>query len=46
MGEETRSFFEEGREIKPGEWVSNCAFNDDQSVLYITADDYLLRVKL
>ncbi|UII80319.1 SMP-30/gluconolactonase/LRE family protein [Flagellimonas sp. CMM7] len=32
--------------IKPGEWVSNCAFNNDYSELYITADSYLLRVKL
>ena len=32
--------------IKPGEWASNCNFNKDQSILYITADDYLLRVKL
>ena len=32
--------------IKPGEWVSNCAFNEDYSTLYITADDYLLRVNL
>jgi len=32
--------------IKPKEWVSNCAFNEDYSTLYITADDYLLRVNL
>lgn len=32
--------------IKPGEWISNCAFDDTESTLYITADDYLLRVKL
>ncbi|MGX1930976.1 SMP-30/gluconolactonase/LRE family protein [Flagellimonas sp. 2504JD4-2] len=32
--------------IKPGEWVSNCAFDEDYSTLYITADEYLLRVKL
>ena len=32
--------------IKPGEWVSNCAFDEDYSTLYITADDYLLRVQL
>ena len=32
--------------IKPGEWVSNCAFDQDYKTLYITADDYLLRVCL
>jgi len=32
--------------IITGEATANCAFNDDYSVLYITADDYLLRVKL
>lgn len=32
--------------IFTGEATANCAFNDDFSVLYITADDYLLRVKL
>ena len=32
--------------IKPGEWVSNCAFNEDFSTLYITADNTLLRVQL
>lgn len=32
--------------IKPGLWASNCNFNADYSVLYITADDYLLRLKL
>ena len=32
--------------IFTGEATSNCAFNDDFSVLYITADNYLLRVKL
>ncbi len=32
--------------IKPGKWVSNCAFNEDFTTLYITADDSLLRVRL
>ena len=32
--------------IKPGEWVSNCAFDKNYNTLFITADDYLLRVKL
>ena len=32
--------------IKPGKWVSNCAFDDTYETLYITAADYLLRVKL
>ena len=32
--------------IKPGQWVSNCNFDDTGKVLFITADDYLLRVKL
>ncbi|MEM9363372.1 MAG: SMP-30/gluconolactonase/LRE family protein [Bacteroidota bacterium] len=32
--------------IKPGAWVSNCAFNHDYTYLYITADEYLLRVRL
>ena len=32
--------------IKTGQATSNCAFNTDKSVLYITADSYLLRVKL
>ena len=32
--------------IFTGEATANCAFNDDFSALYITADDYLLRVKL
>ncbi|MDO8930708.1 MAG: SMP-30/gluconolactonase/LRE family protein [Bacteroidota bacterium] len=42
-------FSPEGRHlgtIFTGEATANCAFNDDFSVLYITADDYLLRVKL
>lgn len=29
-----------------GEATANCAFNEDFSMLYITADDYLLRIKL
>jgi len=32
--------------IKPGEWVSNCNFDDKEKVLFITADDKFLRVKL
>ena len=40
------SDFELLGKIKPDEWVSNCAFNEDYSTLFITADDHLLRVKL
>ena len=32
--------------IKPDEWVSNCNFDETGKVLFITADDNLLRVKL
>jgi gluconolactonase len=32
--------------IKTGQATSNCAFNADETELYITADMYLLRVKL
>ncbi|WP_276391170.1 SMP-30/gluconolactonase/LRE family protein [Eudoraea chungangensis] len=32
--------------IKTGQATSNCAFNSDKSTLYITADSYVLRVKL
>lgn len=32
--------------IFTGEKTANCAFNNDYSQLFITADDYLLRVKL
>jgi gluconolactonase len=32
--------------IRPGEITSNCAFNTDESILYLTADDYLMRVKI
>lgn len=32
--------------IRTGEATSNCAFNSDESILYLTADDYLMRVKL
>lgn len=32
--------------IETGEATANCAFNSDYSVLFITADDYLLRLKL
>jgi len=32
--------------IKTGEATSNCAFNTDQSALYMTCDDYLMRIQL
>ena len=32
--------------IQTGEATSNCAFNADQSALYMTCDDYLMRIKL
>ena len=32
--------------IRTEEFAANCAFDDDFSTLYITADDYLMRVKL
>ena len=32
--------------IATGEATSNCAFNEDDSALYITADNYLMRVHL
>lgn len=32
--------------ILTGEATSNCAFNADESVLYMTCDDYLMRIKL
>ena len=32
--------------IKTGQATSNCAFNTDKTVLFITADSYVLRVKL
>ena len=32
--------------IKTGEATANCAFNDDKTELYMTADSYLLRLKL
>ena len=32
--------------IKTGEATANCAFNKDKSVLYMTADAYILRLKL
>ena len=32
--------------IKTEEATSNCAFNEDQSVLYITADMYLMRIRI
>ncbi|WP_019670111.1 SMP-30/gluconolactonase/LRE family protein [Eudoraea adriatica] len=42
-------FSPEGRvlgKIKTGQATSNCAFNADKSTLYITADSYVLRVRL
>jgi len=42
-------FSPEGRvlgKIKTGQATSNCAFNADKSALYITADSYVLRVRL
>jgi len=32
--------------IRTGQATSNCAFTTDESTLYMTADDYLMRVKL
>ena len=32
--------------IMTGQATSNCAFGDDGHTLYMTADDYLMRVKL
>ncbi|MGH9370797.1 MAG: SMP-30/gluconolactonase/LRE family protein, partial [Vicinamibacterales bacterium] len=32
--------------IMTGQATSNCAFGDDGTTLYMTADDYLMRVKL
>ena len=32
--------------ILTGEATSNCAFNTDESVLYMTCDDYLMRIRL
>ncbi|MFW5774623.1 MAG: SMP-30/gluconolactonase/LRE family protein, partial [Tangfeifania sp.] len=32
--------------IITGQATSNCAFNNDYSALYMTADDYLMRIKL
>ncbi len=32
--------------IKTGEATANCAFNEDKTALYMTADSYLLRLKL
>lgn len=32
--------------IKTGQATSNCAFNEDKSILYITADSYILRLHL
>ena len=32
--------------IRTGEATANCGFGDDGSTLYMTADDYLMRIKL
>ncbi|MGB3779534.1 MAG: SMP-30/gluconolactonase/LRE family protein, partial [Tunicatimonas sp.] len=32
--------------LKTGEATANCTFNEDESVLYITADRYLARLRL
>jgi len=32
--------------IKTGEATSNCALDADQKTLYMTCDDYLMRIKL
>jgi len=32
--------------IRTGERTSNCAFNADKSILFMTCDDYLMRIKL
>ncbi len=32
--------------IKTGQATSNCAFNEDESVLFITADSYVLQLRL
>lgn len=32
--------------IKTGELISNVAFNEDETILYMTADSYLLRLEL
>ncbi len=32
--------------INTGQRTSNCAFNADKTVLYMTCDDYLMRIKL
>lgn len=32
--------------IDSGEATSNCAFNSDYSILYMTCDDYVMRIKL
>lgn len=42
-------FNKEGKQlgtIKTGEATSNCALNDDENILFMTADDYLMRVRL
>lgn len=32
--------------VLTGERTSNCAFNEDESILYMTCDDYLMRLRL
>jgi len=32
--------------IKTGQATANCAFNDDETILYLTAHNYLMRIKL
>ncbi|MCK5440438.1 MAG: SMP-30/gluconolactonase/LRE family protein, partial [Maribacter sp.] len=32
--------------IYTGQATSNCAFNADESILFLTADDYVLKVRL
>jgi gluconolactonase len=32
--------------INTGQATSNCAFDDDENYLYMTADDYLMRIKM
>jgi gluconolactonase len=32
--------------IKTGQATANCAFNDDESILFMTAHNYLMRINL
>jgi gluconolactonase len=32
--------------IKTGQSTANCAFNDDESILFMTAHNYLMRINL